>query len=255
MEAKGEIVVFDGFLKVYGRSGDDVLLPEVKQGDPLDVDNRRSDRKSLARPRPLHRSQPGPKARRNGHRPAEHLRQRPLTPSKTRGYVERGELEGVRARQSQAQCLTDGAVSTEATEKIQYGKDSNKLFPTDTGKVVTDFLVKHFAEVMDYDFTKSRRRRTRRHRRAAKRRASKCSTEFYTPFHKLVEASGRHYRAPRPPKPATSATTPRPACQSLPVLAATAQCCREASKLTTPSQNSPRCQPAPRSKPSRLSKP
>ena len=35
-----------------------------------------------------------------------------------------------------------------------YGKDANKLFPTDTGKVVTDFLVKHFQEVMDYDFTK-----------------------------------------------------------------------------------------------------
>jgi DNA topoisomerase-1 len=110
----------------------------------------------------------------------------------TRGYVERGELEGVEKEITKLS-LKNGEVS-QKTEKIQYGKDTNKLFPTDTGKVVTDFLVKHFEKVMDYDFTKSVEAELDEIAIGKKDRV-KVLTEFYTPFHKLVLESADISRA------------------------------------------------------------
>jgi DNA topoisomerase-1 len=110
----------------------------------------------------------------------------------TRGYVERGDLEGVE-KDIQKLTLQNGNI-TEATEKIMYGRDSNKLFPTDTGKVVTDFLVKYFAEVMDYDFTKDIEEELDRIALDKTDRVSVLK-EFYNPFHKLVEASADVSRA------------------------------------------------------------
>ncbi len=191
MEAKGEIVIFDGFLKVYGRSGDDVLLPEVKKGDPL----------TLKRAEALETLSRGP-ARYTEASLVKKLEEmgigRPSTYASTiatiqsRGYVERGDLEGV-PKKIQKLTLEKGIVA-QVEEEIAYGKDSNKLFPTDTGKVVTDFLVKHFTEVMDYDFTKSVEDRLDEIAHGKKDRV-KVLGEFYTPFHKLVEASGDISRA------------------------------------------------------------
>ena len=191
MEAKGEIVIFDGFLKVYGRSGDDVLLPEVKKGDSL----------TLQQAEALETLSRGP-ARYTEASLVKKLEEmgigRPSTYASTiatiqsREYVERGDLEGVE-KEIQKLTLKSGEVTSE-TEKIQYGKDTNKLFPTDTGKVVTDFLVKHFAEVMEYDFTKSLENELDEIAEGNKDRI-KVLTDFYGPFHKLVEASGDISRA------------------------------------------------------------
>jgi DNA topoisomerase-1 len=76
----------------------------------------------------------------------------------------------------------------------QYGKDTNKLVPTDTGKVVTDFLVKHFYEVMDYDFTKDIEAELDD---IADRKKDRISVldDFYKPFHKLIDASADISRA------------------------------------------------------------
>jgi DNA topoisomerase-1 len=191
MEAKGEVVVFDGFLKVYGRSGDDVLLPEVKKGDPL-VLKQAEALETLSR---------GP-ARYTEASLVKKLEEmgigRPSTYASTiatiqsRGYVERGDLEGIE-KEIQKLTLQNGEVNQE-TEKIEYGKDSNKLFPTDTGKVVTNFLVKHFSEVMNYDFTKHVESQLDEIAVGNKDRV-KVLGEFYGPFHKLVEASGDISRA------------------------------------------------------------
>jgi DNA topoisomerase-1 len=89
--------------------------------------------------------------------------------------------------------LTDGQIE-QITEKVQYGKDTNKLFPTDTGKVVTDFLVKHFEKVMDYDFTKSVESELDEIAAGNKDRVRVLS-DFYGPFHTLVEASADISRA------------------------------------------------------------
>lgn len=185
LEAKGEIVVFDGFLKVYGRSGEDVLLPPLNQGDILDLSNA-VGLESLSR---------GP-ARYTEASLVRKLEEmgigRPSTYAPTistiqaRGYVERGDIEGV-AKEVQKFTLMGGAV-TGSREQIQYGKDSGKLYPTEIGKVVTDFLTKHFTEVMDYDFTKDVEEELDDIADRKKDRIGVLN-HFYAPFHKLVQAS------------------------------------------------------------------
>lgn len=191
LEAKGEVVIFDGFLKVYGRSREDILLPPLKAGDELNLTSA-TGLESLSR---------GP-AR---YTEASLVRQleemgigRPstyaptLSTIQTRGYVERGDLEGV-PKEVQKLILEKGKV-TQTAETIEYGKDSGKLYPTETGKVVTDFLTKHFAEVMDYDFTKSVEEELDD---IADRKKDRVGVlrHFYAPFHKLVEASADVSRA------------------------------------------------------------
>lgn len=185
LEAKGEVVIFDGFLKVYGRSGDDTLLPPLKTGDNLDLISAEA-LENLSR---------GP-AR---YTEASLVRQleemgigRPSTYASTistiqsRGYVERGDVEGT-PKTVKKLLLSSGEVKAEDIT-IEYGKDSNKLVPTDTGNVVTDFLVKHFAEVMEYDFTKAVEEELDDIADRKKGRVQVLK-HFYGPFHKLVEAS------------------------------------------------------------------
>lgn len=191
MEAKGEIVTFDGFLKVYGRSGDDVLLPEVKQGDPLTLKSAEA-LESLSRgPARYTEASLVKKLEEMGiGRPSTYAST--INTIQTRGYVERGDLEGVE-KEIKKLALENGEIS-EKTEKIQYGKDSNKLFPTDTGKIVTDFLVKHFTRVMDYDFTKAVEEQLDTIALGEKDRVEVLQA-FYTPFHKMVEESAGVSRA------------------------------------------------------------
>jgi DNA topoisomerase I len=191
MEAKGEIVVFDGFLKVYGRSGDDVLLPEVNKGDPLTLQSAEALETLSRGPARYTEASLVKKLEEMGiGRPSTYAST--INTIQTRGYVERGELEGV--EKEIVKLTLENSAVTEETEKIQYGKDTNKLFPTDTGKVVTDFLVKHFTAVMDYDFTKSIEAELDEIAVGQKDRI-RVLTDFYTPFHKLVEASGDISRA------------------------------------------------------------
>lgn len=191
MEAKGEIVVFDGFLKVYGRSGDDVLLPEVKKGDSLTLKSAEALETLSRGPARYTEASLVKKLEEMGiGRPSTYAST--INTIQTRGYVEHGELEGVEKEITKL-ALKGGEIA-ETKEKIQYGKDTNKLFPTDTGKVVTDFLVKHFEKVMDYDFTKSVESELDEIAIGHKDRV-KVLTEFYTPFHKLVEESAGVSRA------------------------------------------------------------
>lgn len=191
MEAKGEIVIFDGFLKVYGRSGDDVLLPEVKKGDSLTLQSAEAIESLSRGPARYTEASLVRKLEEMGiGRPSTYAST--INTVQTRGYVERGELEGV-PKEIAKLTLKEGIVE-QTTETIQYGKDTNKLFPTDTGKVVTDFLVKHFEKVMDYDFTRSVEAELDEIAIGNKDRV-KVLTEFYTPFHKLVEQSADISRA------------------------------------------------------------
>jgi len=191
MEAKGEIVVFDGFLKVYGRSGDDVLLPEVHKNDPLTLQSAEATETLSRGPARYTEASLVKKLEEMGiGRPSTYASI--INTIQMRGYVERGDLEGT-PRKIQKLSLESGKV-TQTEEEIAYGKDSNKLFPTDTGKVVTDFLVKHFTSVMDYAFTKSVENELDEIAGGNKDRVRVLS-DFYNPFHKLVEASGEISRA------------------------------------------------------------
>jgi DNA topoisomerase I len=188
--AKGQVVLFDGFLKVYGRS-DDALLPALEKGEAL----------SLKHAEALETLSRGP-ARYTEATLVKKLEEmgigRPSTYASTistiqsRGYVERGDLEGTE-KEVQKLSLEHDMVS-QATEKMMYGRDSNKLFPTDTGKVVTGFLIKHFGEVMDYNFTRDIEEELDQIALAKKDRV-RVLHEFYGPFHELVEKSADVSRA------------------------------------------------------------
>jgi DNA topoisomerase-1 len=191
LEAKGQVVLFDGFLKVYGRGKDDTLLPELHVGDKLDLQTAEALENLSRGPARYTEATLVKKLEEMGiGRPSTYAST--INTIQTRGYVERGDLEGVE-KDIQKLTLQNGVVA-ENTEKLMYGRDSNKLFPTDTGTVVTDFLVKYFAEVMDYDFTKDIEEELDRIALDKTDRVSVLK-EFYDPFHQLVESSADVTRA------------------------------------------------------------
>ncbi|MGZ6005450.1 MAG: type I DNA topoisomerase [Candidatus Saccharimonadales bacterium] len=147
---KGEILLYDGFLKVYGGAKDDVIVPDVKEGQKLDLKemlatqtfDRASARYSeAALVKKLEELGIG--------RPSTYAPT--ISTIQTRGYVEKSDLEGT-PREIQSLELKAGKITEKVTTEIT-GADKGKLIPTDTGEVTTDFLVKHFGDILDYDFT------------------------------------------------------------------------------------------------------
>ncbi len=148
--AKGEIVVFDGFLAAYGRDKDDELLPNIKEGDSLS-----------ASPIVATETYTRPPARFTEAALVKQLEEmgigRPSTYAPTistiqdRGYAQKGQGENEK-RTLNILTLSSGKVEA-STEEKNVGNDKGKLLPTDIAEVVTDFLVKHFSDVVDYDFT------------------------------------------------------------------------------------------------------
>ncbi len=191
LEAKGEIVLFDGFLKVYGRSGDDVLLPPLQVGDLLTLENAQALETLSRGPARYTEASLVKKLEEEGiGRPSTYAST--ISTIQARGYVERGDVMG-EERQLGKLSLEKGQVAV-AEETIIYGKDSNKLIPTDTGIVVTDFLTKYFEEVMDYDFTKTVETYLDDIAEGSKSRVQVLN-HFYNPFHKLVLKSADISRA------------------------------------------------------------
>jgi DNA topoisomerase-1 len=148
--SKGEILQFDGFLKVYGGGKDDTLLPAVTTGQQLPLASM-SATETFSRP----------SARYSEASLVKMLEElgigRPSTYAPTistiqaREYVEKKDLEGVE-RKVQTLTLLNGAIAEEETTEIT-GADRNKLIPTPVAEVTTDFLVKYFPSIVDHDFT------------------------------------------------------------------------------------------------------
>lgn len=193
-EAKGEIVQFPGFLKVYadGKSADtEGLLPEVKQGDPLTLQEALAAQ-TFSRP-------PARYTEATLVRQLEEMGiGRPSTYAPTistvqdRGYVEKADVEADEREVIRLK-LAAGNIEREQTTEIP-APDRNKLIPTDTGKVVTDFLTKHFSDIVDYDFTKEVEGEFDE---VAEGKVAwqAMLAEFYGPFHKKVEGSADISRA------------------------------------------------------------
>ncbi|MDG6778947.1 type I DNA topoisomerase [Thiomicrorhabdus sp. zzn3] len=152
LSARGEVVTFDGFLKVYDLdpSDDSGLLPPMHVGQALRVAEL-SARQSFSRP----------PARYNEASLVRTLEEmgigRPSTYAPTidtiqqRGYVVKEDREG-QEREYRQIVLKSGQVSAETLTEMA-GSEKNKLFPTDIAGIVTNFLVKHFGEILDYQFT------------------------------------------------------------------------------------------------------
>ncbi len=148
--AKGEVLKFDGYTKVYGTSNEDSLLPVLKVGQSLDC------RKVVAN-ETFSRS----KARYSEATLVRKLEElgigRPSTfaPTistiQTRGYVEKKDLEGTE-RQVRVIELEQDKLN-ERTDSVITGADRSKLIPTPVAELTTDFLVEHFPQIVDYEFT------------------------------------------------------------------------------------------------------
>jgi DNA topoisomerase-1 len=150
LTAKGEILVFDGYLKVYGGGKDDTLLPPIKQGETLKLSTL-SATETFSRP-PARYSEAAlvKKLEELGiGRPSTYAPT--ISTIQTRGYVEKSDLEGT-LRKVRSLTVENGVVTPGEREE-RTGADKNKLIPTGIAEVTTDFLVKYFPSIVDYDFT------------------------------------------------------------------------------------------------------
>jgi len=148
--AKGEVLLFDGFLSVYGGGKEDKIIPAIKQGEKL-VAKTVVAKEVFSRP-------PARYSEASLVRKLEEMGiGRPSTYAPTigtiqdRGYIEKRDLEG--EHRDIVQITLEGQnISTETIQE-RFGADRNKLVPTHLAEVTTDFLVKHFLPIVDYDFT------------------------------------------------------------------------------------------------------
>ena len=156
--ATGEVIAFDGFLKVYRESTDDEndaddfshALPAMRQGDELERrDIISTERYSMGPSRYTEASLV--------HKLEELGIGRPSTYAPTistiqqREYVQKGDRKG--EERKYVVDVLQGLKISSKNKKEMVGADKGKLIPTDIGIVVNDFLMENFPEVMDYNFT------------------------------------------------------------------------------------------------------
>jgi DNA topoisomerase-1 len=189
--AKGEVLKFDGFMKVYGGIKDDTLLPPIAKGQQLDL-NTMTATETFSRP-PARYSEAAlvKKLEELGiGRPSTYAPT--ISTIQARDYVEKRDLEG-KERTVQTLLLIGGAVAEEETTEIT-GADRNKLLPTHLAEVTTDFLVKHFPSIVDYDFTATVEDEFDKVAEG-KETWNKMIGEFYKDFRPLIDAAGGISRA------------------------------------------------------------
>lgn len=187
-EAKGEVIIFDGFLKVYGASKKDPdILPAMASGDTLNLEHANA-RQTFARP----------PARYTEGSLVKKLEElgigRPSTYAtiintiQVRGYVEKGEGEG-EERDVITLAVTPGNNVNREVIKEKTGADRGKLVPTSIGMMMSDFLNEHFGQIVDYSFTANVEEDFDQIATGALAR-NVMLDKFYKPFHKLIEGAG-----------------------------------------------------------------
>jgi DNA topoisomerase-1 len=186
-EAKGEVIVFDGFLRMYGANRkEDSILPPLHVGDTMTLNNAEA-RQVFARP-------PARYTEGSLVKKLEDLGiGRPSTYAtiintvQVRGYAEKGESEGT-PRDVIVLSLDDKGVERDVVQE-KTGSDRGKLIPTASGQVVSDFLVNHFEPIVDYDFTANVEEDFDDIAEGSRPRNDMLG-EFYGSFHELIEKSG-----------------------------------------------------------------
>lgn len=157
--ATGEVIKFDGFLKVYLEGNDDeaetpdgeTALPRMTVGETLTaIDVTAAERYTLQPPRYTEASLVKKMEELGIGRPSTYAPT--ISTIQNREYVEKGEKPGVKREFTTLTLNKDGKIkSSVKTETV--GADKGKLIPTDTGIIVNEFLTQHFPDILDYDFT------------------------------------------------------------------------------------------------------
>ena len=184
-EARGQVILFDGFLRVYGASKEEIL-PPLSAKDSIHA-TELSARQVFAKP-------PARYTEGSLVKKLEDLGiGRPSTYAtiidtvQTRGYVEKGEGEGA-PRQVIVLSLINNSVEREVVEE-KTGSTKGKLIPTPSGELIADFLTNHFEQVVDYQFTANVEEEFDAIADAKLAKTAMLKS-FYTPFHELIEKSG-----------------------------------------------------------------
>ncbi|MEJ6792310.1 MAG: type I DNA topoisomerase [Lacinutrix sp.] len=155
--ANGEVITFDGFLKVYLESKDDEdieqqegMLPAMKVGETLLNNNITATERYTRAPYRFTEASLVKKLEELGiGRPSTYAPT--ISTIQNRNYVEKGTIEGVERNYTQLVFENGNVKDNLLTEKV--GSDKGKLVPTDIGIIVTNFLVNHFESILDYSFT------------------------------------------------------------------------------------------------------
>lgn len=189
-EAKGEVVIFDGFLKVYPSSQKDLNMPALISGDKLDYEQ------ILAR-----ETFQKPPARYTEGSLVKKLEDlgigRPSTYAtiidtvQVRGYAEKGDGEG-QPRDVITFSVDKKSLNGEVRREIvqeKTGSTKGKLIPTPSGEVLSDFLNEHFNQVVDYGWTADLEQDFDKIAIGDENR-NEVLDEFYKPFHELIVESG-----------------------------------------------------------------
>lgn len=196
--ARGEVIKFDGFLKVYLEGTDDDnektdkseegLLPAMKVGDKLTRESITATQRFSNHPPRYTEASLVKKLEELGiGRPSTYAPT--ISTVQKRGYVVKEDRDG-QAREYLVISL-DGKGVSEKTNTENTGAEKSKLFPTDIGMVVNDFLVEHFERVLSYDFTASVEKKFDDIAEGLVEWSSMIR-DFYTGFHKAVEKTIEH---------------------------------------------------------------
>lgn len=211
--AEGEVLKFDGFLKVYIESTDEEddnasaevkgMLPPLNKGQTLQLEQMQATERFSRPPARYTEASLVKKLEELGiGRPSTYAPT--ISTIQKRGYAIKEEREG-KTREYRILTLdgtagatlnsssngnpgsrtSDGAIKRETATEIT-GAEKNKLFPSDVGAVVNDFLLQHFNGIMDYNFTASVEKEFDEIAQGMKE-WTRMLEEFYGPFHKNVE--------------------------------------------------------------------
>lgn len=190
--AEGEVITFEGFLKVYLESNDDDeqeetagMLPKVVKGQPIICKQIEAEQKFQRPPARYTEASLVKKMEELGiGRPSTYAPT--ISTILKRGYVEAGKKEG-ESRSFKALMLKNNEIkATQKTEKT--GSEKGKLLPTDIGMLVTDFLAEYFKDIMDYGFTASVEKEFDEIAEGLKEWSAMIDS-FYKPFHVHVNTT------------------------------------------------------------------
>jgi DNA topoisomerase-1 len=190
LDAKGEVITFDGFLKVYSESYDDQkangsekILPPMKVGDKLALIIMKAIQRFTQPPYRFSEASLVKRMEELGiGRPSTYAPT--ISTIQKREYVEKKNVPGEMRKYSIIELKNDQINETEKTEK--YGAEKGKLIPTDIGVIVNDFLMKYFDNIVDYNFT-ARVEDEFDEIAEGKKDKKNMLKNFYVPFHNKVE--------------------------------------------------------------------
>ena len=193
--ATGEVILFDGFLKVYMESYDDdraedtaAILPPIEKGTILDMEKMEAQQRYTRHPLRYTEASLVKKMEELGiGRPSTYAPT--ISTIQKREYVTKGDVKG-EPQTFKIITLKNNKI-TEKTGKENYGAEKGKLLPTDIGVLVNKFLIQYFESIIDYNFTANVEKEFDKIAEG-KRKWNAMIKDFYQDFHKQIVSTTEH---------------------------------------------------------------